>query len=348
MQPIAEVVTDQEREAEQACVERARQAVSASAWVVGECATEWCEKYARGRTDADFGKLVGLTKDQVRQRRNVWEKFGKAYTCTPLKFGHARAALSWDDAGECLDWAIETDATVAEMIAFHNMRNGITPKTQKNSSADQHDSAQTFPKADEPHEPFLQPSKSEQVRGKSEQVRGKSEESPSKSTPKGNPKNTQSSPKNHQTSSKQTAAAADPLVLIRQTCEVETARDTTLRQIWRLLKELDPAGYKRAKPTRTALLEAIPGDFDPLLKEAATQWAEFKLDLESKARIQNMGQWATVLKQMTRFDPADVLDSVEDAIANGWQGWKHGLKDKGVSPRERSATPGRKVYRDFD
>jgi hypothetical protein len=112
-------------ESEEQLVSRAQEAVSQCRWVVGECASRWTERYARGRTDADFASLIGLTADQVYQRRRVWEAFaGLRGEFTMLKWSHFYAALNWDDATECLSWAEETRSTVAEMRAWRRARRG--------------------------------------------------------------------------------------------------------------------------------------------------------------------------------------------------------------------------------
>lgn len=106
-------------------IERAREALSDSSWVIGECAAQWTKKYAKGRTDADFGAMVGLSGDQVYQRRRVWETFGDVRDqYTLLKWSHYYIALTWDDAPECLQWAEENKATVAELKAWRRALNG--------------------------------------------------------------------------------------------------------------------------------------------------------------------------------------------------------------------------------
>jgi len=110
---------------EEQLIDCAREALSDSSWVIGECAAQWTKKYAKGRTDADFGAMVGLSGDQVYQRRRVWETFGDVrtqYSC--LKWSHYYIALTWDDAPECLQWAEENKATVAELKAWRRAVNG--------------------------------------------------------------------------------------------------------------------------------------------------------------------------------------------------------------------------------
>src|SRR5438067_1313508 len=85
-------------ESEEQLVTRAQEAVSLCRWVVGECASKWTERYARGRTDGDFAVLIGLTGDQVYQRRRVWESFASQRDAFALlKWSHFYAALNWDE-----------------------------------------------------------------------------------------------------------------------------------------------------------------------------------------------------------------------------------------------------------
>lgn len=110
---------------EQELIQRAQTAVSSCNWTVGECAAQWTKKFARGRTDADFGELVGMSGDQVYQRRRVWETFADLQTQhSSLKWSHFYIALNWDDAAECLSWASDNEATIAEMKAWRRLQHG--------------------------------------------------------------------------------------------------------------------------------------------------------------------------------------------------------------------------------
>lgn len=112
-------------ESEEQLVSRARDAVSQCNWVVGECATQWTSRYARGRTDSDFGQMVGLSGDQIYQRRRVWEAFGESYHNYPgLKWSFFYVALNWDDSEDCLQWALDANATVSEMRAWRRAQRG--------------------------------------------------------------------------------------------------------------------------------------------------------------------------------------------------------------------------------
>jgi hypothetical protein len=112
-------------ESEADLISRAQTATSQCNWVVGECAHKWTQKYARGRTDGDFAALVGLSSDQVFQRRRVWNTFADVAANYPsLKWSHFYAAVNWDDAPECLQWADENQSTVGEMKAWRRALRG--------------------------------------------------------------------------------------------------------------------------------------------------------------------------------------------------------------------------------
>ena len=112
-------------ESEEQLIQSARDAVSQCNWVVGECASKWTQRYAKGRTDADFGQMVGLSGDQIFQRRRVWEAFGETYQqYSGLKWSFFYVTLNWDDAGDCLAWAQDSDATVSEMRAWRRAQRG--------------------------------------------------------------------------------------------------------------------------------------------------------------------------------------------------------------------------------
>ena len=118
----AEVVRE---ETEASLIARAQVAVSRCNWEVGECAALWTKRFARGRTDADFATLVSLSADQVYQRRRVWETFADVFqNYATLKWSHFYAAINWDDAAECLQWADDVHAGVAEMKAWRRAQRG--------------------------------------------------------------------------------------------------------------------------------------------------------------------------------------------------------------------------------
>ena len=133
------------QETEQELISTAQIALSSCNWTVGECATKWTSRYSRGRTDADFGALVGLSGDQIYQRRRVWESFADVCESYPkLKWSHFYVALTWSDSAECLAWAEENQATVAEMKAWRRMQNGEDLTVEAEADLDVNSSAAGF------------------------------------------------------------------------------------------------------------------------------------------------------------------------------------------------------------
>ncbi|WP_437205026.1 hypothetical protein [Planctomicrobium sp. SH664] len=113
------------QETEDQLIRRAQQALSHCNWEIGECASRWTQKFARGRTDVDFGVLIGMSGDQIYQRRRVWETFADVHKNYPkLKWSHFYVALNWDDSSECLQWAQDMEATIAEMKAWRRAQHG--------------------------------------------------------------------------------------------------------------------------------------------------------------------------------------------------------------------------------
>ncbi len=118
-------MVDKTFETEDQLISRAQLALSSCNWSLGECAALWTKRYAKGRTDAAFGEVLGLSADQIYQRRRVWETFGDIHTqYTHLKWSHFYAALNWDDAAACLGWGDEIQATVSEMRAWRRAQHG--------------------------------------------------------------------------------------------------------------------------------------------------------------------------------------------------------------------------------
>jgi len=106
-------------------IRTAQEAANSGNWIVGECACRWLHTYAKGRTDEQFGELIGLSRTQVQQRRQVWETFGKTYyRHENLTWSHFRDALQWEDAEECLAWADSQAATCKEMALWRQVQRG--------------------------------------------------------------------------------------------------------------------------------------------------------------------------------------------------------------------------------
>lgn len=84
----------------------ARDAISDSDWIVGACALNWTERYSRGRGDGCFGELIGMSEDQIFQRRRTYARFSNSrFTFPFLTWSHFNIASPWDDAAAWLWWA---------------------------------------------------------------------------------------------------------------------------------------------------------------------------------------------------------------------------------------------------
>lgn len=106
-------------------VDEAKSAISESNWKVGQMASLWIERFAIGRSEDDLATLIGLSVDQVAQRRRVWQAFNAIRVSYPkLMWSHFWAAIDWEDAKECLKWANDVQAGVSEMRAWRRAQNG--------------------------------------------------------------------------------------------------------------------------------------------------------------------------------------------------------------------------------
>lgn len=111
----AMVIQDEIIQSERHLIDIAQSALSSN-WTLGKCASTWCEKYANGRTDADFANLCDCSQQQVNYARRVYEAFGDVYkTFCKLTWSHFYAALNWDDASECLAMAEDMEWSVRDM-----------------------------------------------------------------------------------------------------------------------------------------------------------------------------------------------------------------------------------------
>ena len=119
MRPEIEIV-ERAEETEQQVIARAvsaREAEGQAWYTIGECAAAWCERYAAGRTDADFAKLIDSDRQRVNEAKRVWQRFGSIVRTSgqKLSYSHYVAALGWEDAGIFLLLAVACDLSVDAM-----------------------------------------------------------------------------------------------------------------------------------------------------------------------------------------------------------------------------------------
>lgn len=144
---VVQTADDVQPETERQLIDRARAALSNCHWTVGECASLWCKRYSKGRGDADFGAMVGLSADQVCQRRLVWGQSGEERdTYHTLSWSHFYVSLKWPNQSECLEWAVENEASVAEMRAWYRMQGG---EDLTDDTAEQHETRTAEGETDE-------------------------------------------------------------------------------------------------------------------------------------------------------------------------------------------------------
>ena len=95
-------------------------------WKIGQHSHDWTQRHAKGRTDEDFARLVGLTQQQVQIRRQVWGMFGDVYpTWDKVSWSHYREVLTWPDAEEWLAEANDNGWSVSMMKRMRGIRERV-------------------------------------------------------------------------------------------------------------------------------------------------------------------------------------------------------------------------------
>ncbi|HQZ69031.1 MAG TPA: hypothetical protein PLY87_28285, partial [Planctomycetaceae bacterium] len=105
------------------------------------------------------------------------------------------------------------------------------------------------------------------------------------------------------------------------------------KRLRKVADRLDPPGDGRI-PTRPQLVNAIPETWSDPLKQAATDWAAYKQARKKDDRIQSIRAWQIALKQMTEQPESNVVQKINNAIANSYKGWNH---DSGIGPVRNAA-----------
>jgi hypothetical protein len=115
---------------------------------------------------------LGLTADQVFQRRRVWQTFADVSQNYPaLKWSHFYAALTWDDAPEGLQWADENQSTVSEMKAWRRALRGEDLRTES-QTADEWGTPAAVSYVPDEHVAVRDPSEFLEADGRSRPMRG--------------------------------------------------------------------------------------------------------------------------------------------------------------------------------
>lgn len=119
---MQQVIADKAEEQFRRFIDEAHAILGPTRWEIGRIASEI--KEVCGKSDAEIGDAIGLSKTQVQQRRAVWDRFGGDHIYGRLSWSHYNAALYWDDAEAALQWANDNEANVAEMTAWRRLQNG--------------------------------------------------------------------------------------------------------------------------------------------------------------------------------------------------------------------------------
>jgi hypothetical protein len=139
------VFTQTKDDVEYHLIQTAHRAANAGNWVIGECASRWFHTYGKSKPDGWFANQIDVSEDKVWQCRRVWERFEKIHRSFKwISWSHFRAAVAWDDADECLEWAEDCKGSVREMEAYQRSKNG-TLSTHVNQTV-------SFTGKEKPHE----------------------------------------------------------------------------------------------------------------------------------------------------------------------------------------------------
>ena len=172
MNRATDAIVEKVEETEQQLIDMAAAAVNASNWTIGEAASKWTERYASGRTDADFAEMIGSSQQIVNYARRIHDRFYNHGCKLKFAWRHWRAMLAWEDASDCLDWAVDMGASFDEMTAWRRARNGEDLTQPEEPVAEfTGDTA-----AAEPHKPIVKPEAA--TKAKAEREFSASPESP--------------------------------------------------------------------------------------------------------------------------------------------------------------------------
>lgn len=108
----------------------------------------------------------------------------------------------------------------------------------------------------------------------------------------------------------------------RQRPDSEPTKDKKVEED-KELKET-PKPPRGQTPSAQSLIDAIPSDWSEGYRAIAAEWAQDKQSRgPTKQRIQTMRSWEITLKRMAAYPLKALTESIEKAIASGWQGWEH-------------------------
>lgn len=333
-----QVLIDKAEEQFQRFIAEAQQILGPTRWEIGRIASEI--KEVCGKTDAEIGEAIGLSKMQVYQRRSVWDRFGGVNINYRLSWSHFCAALSWDDAEKALAWANDCEATVAEMTAWRRVQNGEDIRQPAPVSLPE------LPEEHIPRPPSLAVPR-EATRKRSGDPETPNIVAPAAAAPHhidDAPAAAKQKPKEAPTEDAKTRVLYAMREIMQVVTEIED-RKAIAKKFRKLADELDPPAADKT-PTASQLVAAIPEDWEPERQRVAEDWARYKQARSKPERIQSLRAWQIALKQIAAPRLKDVVGKIEAAIASSWKGWQHDMKSSGKSkPDGRTRT---RDWSDYD
>lgn len=121
MEPIITIVQQAEATEEQ-LIQQIKSTETQAAWTTGEMISQLKAEFSL--TDEQIASRTDLSRETITQRRSVWETFADCKSIYKLSWSHFLAAVSWDAAAECLQWADENKASVSQMKAWRRSQHG--------------------------------------------------------------------------------------------------------------------------------------------------------------------------------------------------------------------------------
>lgn len=315
--PIVQEADAEERQ----LVAEAKEALSTCHFTVGRCAQQWTARYALGRTDAAFGEMIGMSPDMVQKCRRVHELFHEWIPkLKELTWSHYNAATTWDDAEECLRWADENQASVAEMKAWRRSRH---PEEESEPNLNSSESIRKF----EDDRTDRSSSRGQEKDSDHNPVRG-TDETPR--APAAGNRNRGSSQQSAASSGSDSPAESAPVPsqksLLQSLMELltkieETASDADKRKIAAVLKEwaslIKPASKPKKQkfdPKSVAIpQDLITGSFPRMWENWIEHREEIKKPLTQKAA-------EMALKKLEAMGSPRAVAALQHSIGNGWQG----------------------------
>ncbi len=305
------VITQHAEHVERELIEAGREIETRSTgdkWELGRLANEFVTLHQLG-SDQKFADQIGSQQQRINECRRIWEERQDYRSSGNLSWTHLRVSLAWPDADECLKWAADTGANVAEMTAWRRVRNGESLKPEPVKVP-----AVQVPEPDAPIVTPEEPVASQPVRSPAVATPDEPKAPP---TQKDSPPDLQAGTKSAIKSLRQLAAQAD-----------QSAKQSVARSLRRLADEFDPPA-KRSKfvpPTLDEVQEYFAQKGTHI--DANVFWAHYDSNGWKQSSGNKVQSWKSCL----------VTWEARDRPTSGT-----------VSTRVRSKDPDAKVvYRDFE